>query len=371
MKKKIQFNNLANLNRQYVDNFSLILQKHIENSDFISGKSVEIFEENFKKIIKSKYCVSSANGSDALMLALKALGLKKNDEVITTSFSWIATSASITMSGGKVIFCDIAYHDFNIDIKAIESKITKKTVGIIPVHLYGKPANIIEINKIAKKYNLWVIEDCAQAHLAKVKNTYVGNYGDIGIFSFFPAKNLGALGDAGCLITNNKKLSYKARLIANHGGKGKHILEGINSRMDSIQASFLNEKLKDLKKNITKRKKAYIRYIQNLKKIDNSKIIIPKFSKNDAFHQFPILVNKNIREKLIKYLNKFGIETKIFYSKPLPFYPAYKYLKLNKKDFKNSIKVSNEVICLPLNESINFKQIDYISKKLIEYLNKI
>ena len=153
--------------------------------------------------------------------------------VITTAFSWIATSAAITMAGGKVVFCDIEKDGFNIDPEQIRKKITKRTAGIIPVHLYGIPADMEKIMKIANQHNLWVIEDCAQAHLAAIKGKKVGNFGSFGTFSFFPGKNLGALGDAGCLVTNNKKLAHKARLIANHGGKGKHLLEGMNSRMDT------------------------------------------------------------------------------------------------------------------------------------------
>ena len=170
---KIQFNNLFSSNKKIEKQLIKSFSRHVKNSNFISGKEVSNFEDNFKKINESKYCVSCANGSDALVIAIKALGIKPGDEVITTSFSWIATSAAITMAGGKVIFCDIEKDGFNIDPDLIKKKITKKTVGIIPVHLYGYPADMIEIMKIAKRHKLWVVEDCAQAHLATINNKKV------------------------------------------------------------------------------------------------------------------------------------------------------------------------------------------------------
>ena len=244
---KITFNDLYSLHKPIEQDFFKAFDKCIRQSSFIEGEEVVKFENNFKKLNQSKYCVSCGNGSDALVIAIKALGIKPGDEVITTAFLWIATSAAITMAGGKVVFCDIEKDGFNIDPEKTRKKITKRTVGIILVHLYGIPADMEKIMKIAKHHKLWVIEDCAKAHLAAIKGKKVGNFGNFGTFSFFPGKNLGALGDAGSLVTNNKKLADKARLIANHGGKGKHLLEGINSRMDILQAVFLNIKIKNLK----------------------------------------------------------------------------------------------------------------------------
>ena len=249
----IKFNNLNHYHSKIKYKLHRVLKKSIENSSFISGDEVKKFENNFKKLNHSKHCISCGNGSDALLMAIKALGIKPGDEVIVTALSWIASSAAITSAGGKIVFCDIENNGFNIDPKLIEKKITKKTVGIIAVHLYGYPADMIKIIKIVKKYKLWCIEDSAQAHLAEIKGKKVGNFGDIGTFSFFPGKNFGALGDAGCIVTNNKSLARKVRLIANHGGKGLHLLEGINSRMDAIQAGFLNIKIKDIKKQTQKR----------------------------------------------------------------------------------------------------------------------
>ena len=364
--KKIKFNNLSNYHNNIKPRLSEILKKSIENSRFIGGIEVKKFEENFKKINQSKFCVSCGNGSDALLIAIKALGIKSGDEVIVTALSWIASSAAITNAGGKVVFCDIEKNGFNIDPKLIEKKITKKTVGIIAVHLYGYPADMKEIMRLSKKYNLWCIEDCAQAHLAEIKGKNVGNFGHFGTYSFFPGKNFGALGDAGCLVTNNKILAKKARLIANHGGKGLHLLEGINSRMDTIQAGFLNIKIKDLKRQTQKRinnAKLYNSLLSNNKKI-KIPIINKKFK--PVYHQYTIKV-KN-RNKLKKYLEKKGIETQVHYKQALVEMRAYKYLNLNiKKNFINVQKTIKEILCLPVSPDKTDKQIKYIAKTIKDF----
>lgn len=366
MRKKIKFNNLNHLNNMIKKKLLLSFEKHIEKSNFIGGKEVLKFEKNFAKINNSKFCVSCANGSDALLIALKALGVKKGDEVITTSFSWIATSAAITMAGAKVIFCDTNQDDFNIDPREIEKKITKKTVGIIPVHLYGYPADMINIMKLSKRYKLWVVEDCAQAHLAKIGKKNVGNFGKFGTFSFFPGKNLGALGDAGCLVSNDKSLSFKARLIANHGGKGLHLMEGVNSRMDSIQASFLNIKLKFLRKETKKRINNAKIYQKKLKVI--KQILLPNLKKNyfRTYHQF--VIRSKFRDKLKKYLLKKGIETQIHYTQILPKMKAYNYLNIRDK-FMNSQKLSKEILCLPISAEKSKSEINYIINHIIKFFN--
>ena len=184
--KEIKFFNLSKFHIKIENLLVKKFKDHLKKSSFISGSEVVKFEENFKKLNDSKYCISCANGSDAILIAIKSLGIKAGDEIITTSLSWIATSAAITLAGGKVVFCDVENDGFNICPEEIKKKITKKTVGIIPVHLYGHPANIAEITKIAKKNKLWVIEDCAQSHLAEINFKKVGNFGEFGTFSFFP-----------------------------------------------------------------------------------------------------------------------------------------------------------------------------------------
>ena len=362
---KIKFTNLNKINRKFLPEIKKKLNNHFKNSDFINGKEVKKFEKNFRKINKSKYCISCANGSDALVIALKSLNLKNNDEVITTSLSWIATSAAVSAAGGKVIFSDINKDDFNIDPNQIIKKITKKTVGLIIVHLYGFPVDIQSIKKIAKKYNLWIVEDCAQSHLAKYKNKIVGNFGDFGTFSFFPGKNLGAFGDAGCLVTNNKKLAKKARLYANHGGKNLHLLEGMNSRMDTIQSSILNIKLKNLNLQNQKRIVNAKTYISNLHNLENLNLpLIKKFSQ-PVFHQF--VIKTKLRNFLKKYLSKKGIETQIHYPQILPMMKAYKKYNLSKKDFPNAYKASKEILSLPISQDHNIKIIKKISLEIIKF----
>ena len=365
---KVQFNNLYSYHDKIQNKIVNIFKKHIKNSNFIGGSEVVKFEKNFKDLNESKYCISCGNGSDALIIALKTLGVKPGDEVITTAFSWIATSAAITSAGGKIVFCDIEKDGFNIDPKEIQKKISKKTVGIIPVHLYGYPSDMIKIMNIAKKNKLWVVEDCAQAHLGSIDQKKIGNFGSFGTFSFFPGKNLGALGDAGCLVTNNKSLAGKARLIANHGGKGKHLIEGINSRMDSIQASFLNIKIKFLIIDTNKRIKNANFYLKNLSSIKDIKLpkIINKHK--NVYHQFVIrLKNRNL---LQKYLTTNKIETQVHYKKILPSLNAYNYMNLSSKSFPNAKKASREIICLPISPSINKVKASFVLKKIQYFFKK-
>ena len=366
---KIKFNNLFNLHSHIEHQLLKNVKKSIRNSNFIGGTEVTKFEKNFQKLNTSKYCISCANGSDALFIAMKALGIKSGDEVIVTSFSWIASSAAITMAGGKVVFCDIEKNGFNIDPNLIEKKITKKTKGIIAVHLYGYPADMKKITRISKKNKLWVVEVCAQAHLAEINSKKVGNFGSFGTFSFFPGKNLGALGDAGCLVTNSKTLARRARLIANHGGKGLHLLEGINSRMDSIQASFLNIKMKYIKQETKKRIRNAKVYNSILKKIpDIQTPIIPKNIKA-VYHQYTIKTHK--RNELKSFLESNGIETQIHYKQPLIQMKAYEYLKLNtKKDFPNSKNISKKILSLPVSSDKNIEQIKYIGKLINKFFER-
>ena len=359
---KKQFNDLYLLHKPIEQDLVRAFKKCIRQSSFIGGKEVTKFENNFKKLNQSKYCVSCANGSDALVIAIKALRIKPGDEVITTAFSWIATSAAITMAGGKVVFCDIEKDGFNIDPSQITKKITKRTVGIIPVHLYGIPADMEKIMKIANQHRLWVIEDCAQAHLATIKGKKVGNFGKFGTFSFFPGKNLGALGDAGCLVTNNKKLADKARLIANHGGKGKHLLEGMNSRMDTLQAAFLNIKINNLKKETFKRiqnSKTYFKELKNNKTIQLPKVLNTNLN---TFHQFVIRTKK--RNLLKKYLINHNIETQIHYKQILPLMKAYERFIFNKNIFVNAYKASKEILSLPISPDKKKVDIEFISLKI-------
>src|ERR1700736_6574749 len=220
----------------------------IRDNAFIRGAHVDAFEREFARAVEIEHCVSCANGTDALYLAMAGLKVRPGDEVITTAHSWISTSAMITHAGATVVFADTDGATFTIDPVAIEAAITPRTVGIIPVHLYGQPADMDAIMAIASRHGLWVVEDCAQAHLARFRGRQVGTFGAVATYSFYPGKNLGAMGDAGAVVTNDAALAERMTMLARHGGlaKHQHRVEGINSRLDGLQAAILSAKLPHL-----------------------------------------------------------------------------------------------------------------------------
>jgi dTDP-4-amino-4,6-dideoxygalactose transaminase len=293
-----------------------------------------------------KRCVSSANGTDAIYIALRGLGLRQGDEVITSAHSWISTTETITQAGGKVVFCDTDEETFTIDPEDIERKITPATVGIIPVHLYGQPADMDAIMAIARKHKLWVIEDCAQAHLAKYKDQLVGTFGNVATFSFYPGKNLGAYGDAGCAVTNDERLAEWMATFARHGGKGDHVMEGINSRMDGIQAAILNAKLPHLPAWTEARRCVAACYNGLLEHMGD--VITPQVaSDRDHVYHLYVIRTEN-RDALRESLTQAGISTVLNYPKALPFYPAYAYLGHVPEDFPVAFFNQSRILSLPI-----------------------
>ena len=290
---KVKFNNLYLQNKIFFKESKKIFYNAIVSSKFIGGKEIPGFERNFSKIVNSKYCVSVANGTDALIISLKCLGIGYGDEVITSAHTWVSTAGAIVAVGAKPVFVDTDKF-FCIDADKVEKKISKKTKAIIPVHLYGQSCNMDKLISVAKKYNLKIIEDCAQAHLSKYKNKILGSIGDVGTFSFFPAKNLGSIGDAGAIVCNKKKIYESIKRYRNHGSikKNEHKTFGINSRMDNIHALFLNKKLKFLKKFNYKRKNLSKLYQKKLH--DNTDIELPVIRKDSehTYHQYVIKVKK-------------------------------------------------------------------------------
>jgi dTDP-4-amino-4,6-dideoxygalactose transaminase len=334
----------------------------IAQSAFIRGRHVDAFEQAWAQSIKAKHCVSCANGTDALYIAMRALGLKTGDEVITTAHSWIATSETITQAGGRVVFCDTQQDTFNIDPRLIEARITKATVGIIPVHLCGQPADMEEIMAIAKKHNLWVIEDCAQAHLATYKGRLVGTFGNAATFSFYPGKNLGAYGDAGCIVTNDDALADWAATFARHGGKGEHVMEGINSRMDGLQAAILNVKLPHLPAWTTARRRVAARYNELLTGIDG--LATPKVGgdRSHVYHLYIVTTDK--RDSLKKTLADSEITTSLNYPKALPFYPAYAYLGHKPMDFPAAYHNQSRILSLPIFPEMTEEMIEHVANQI-------
>lgn len=337
----------------------------IAQSAFIRSDFVDRFEAEFATAIGVEHCVSCANGTDALFILMRGLKLTPGDEVITTAHSWISTSETITQAGGKVVFCDTDSATFTIDPQQIAAKITPHTVGIIPVHLFGQPAEMDPIMAIAEKQGLWVIEDCAQAHLAEYKGRKVGTIGTAAIFSFYPGKNLGAMGDAGCLVTNDSKLAKWCTLFARHGGKGEHIIEGINSRLDGLQAAILSVKLKHLPKWTAARQKVattYDKRLRDLKAIETPRIA-PR--RTHVYHLYVVQAQK--RDALRAQLSNAGVGTGLNYSRALPFYPAYAHLKHHPEDFPNAFRAQNTILSLPIYPEMKNEQVRTVIMHLVEH----
>jgi len=330
----------------------------IAESAYIRGPQVEAFEEAWARTLGVKRCVSCANGTDAIYIALRGLGLRPGDEVITSAHSWISTSETIAQAGGRVVFCDTDAETFTIDPADIERKITPATVGIMPVHLYGQPADVGAIMAIAKKHNLWVIEDCAQAHLARYNGQFVGTFGNVATFSFYPGKNLGAYGDAGCLVTNDDRLADWMAAFARHGGKGDHVMEGINSRMDGLQAAILNAKLPHLPAWTDRRRRVAVIYNELLEDVDD---VITPTVRSDRDHVYHLyVIRTENRDALRKHLTKAGISTVLNYSKALPFYPAYAYLGHGPKDFPAAYANQSRILSLPIYPEITDEMIGFV-----------
>ena len=358
------------------------IQKFLDSGNFIGGEEAEKVEKEVAKFCDVKYTIGVNSGTDALFLSLKALGIGSGDEVITSPFTFIATAEVIANLDAKPVFVDIDPKTFNIDPSKIEKTITKRTKAIIPVHLFGQMADMGEVMRIAKKYKLKVIEDAAQAFgteyqikkagLPAEALAKAGTMGDLGCFSFFPSKNLGAYGDGGMVITNNKRLAEKIRLLRNHGSsqkdKYKNLILGTNSRLDALQAAVLRVKLKYLQKWNQKRQERADFYNKELKEIGD--IIIPFIApgRNHIFNQY--VVTTKYRDKLKEYLAKQKIQTMIYYSIPLHLQPVFKHLGYKKGDFSNSERLAKEVLSLPIYPEIKKEEIDFIIKKIKKFYDK-
>lgn len=320
----------------------------IRDNSFIRGPYVDAFERQFAAAVDVRHCVSCANGTDALYLAMAALDVKPGDEVITTAHSWISTSAMITHAGASVVFCDTDGATFTIDPGRIEAAITPRTVGIVPVHLYGQPADMDAIMAIAQKHKLWVIEDCAQAHLARYKGRQVGTFGAAATYSFYPGKNLGAMGDAGAVVTNDGALAEHMTMLARHGGlvKHQHQIEGINSRLDGMQAAILSAKLPHLPAWTQARQEAAKIYDAGLNQIED--VVVPQVAagRTHVYHLYTIRHPR--RDALAAHLNANGVQTAINYPTALPFLAAYGRFKHRPEQFPHAHRDSGSILSLPM-----------------------
>jgi len=359
---------LVDLNAQYLSIKSEIdeaINSVLAKSDFIRGEAVFRFENEFAKYIGTDYCIGCGNGTDALELILKALKIGPGDEVIVPALTWIATAEAVVNVGARPVFADINKYSYTLDTEDAEKRITPKTKAVIPVHLYGNSADMAAIADLAGRNNLFLVEDCAQAHGAEYLGKKIGSFGIASAFSFYPGKNLGAYGDAGAVVTNSEDLAQEMRMLSNHGQTDKknlHFVSGRNSRLDTIQAAVLSVKLKYLDKWNLKRTEAARYYIS---KLGHTDYILPdcKPDTKHVYHLFTVRV-KN-REKLMERFSVSGIACAIHYPKPLdildPFYDS------SQKTCEVASLVTQEILSIPLFPEITAGQQDSVSDILFEH----
>lgn len=341
----------VDLHAQYLslkEEIDSAIARTIAASSFVRGPDVEAFESEYAALMQAKHCVSAANGTDTLYIAMHALGVKPGDEVIVPAQTWISTSETIGQHGAKAVFVDIDPVTHTIDPALIDAAITDRTVGIIPVHLYGQACDMDPILAIAKARGLWVLEDCAQAHLATYKGRQVGTFGDVASWSFYPGKNLGAMGDAGAATTNSDDLAYKMARFARHGGikKGDHEIEGINSRLDGLQAAILRVKLPHLADWTARRHAVAKRYDRLLAGLPGLVTPTEAEARGHVYHLY--VIETDDRDGLQTALQAHGVPTVVNYRRALPFLPAYADRGHTAKDFPVAYRTQGRILSLPI-----------------------
>ena len=356
---RIPFVSFLPMEKELNDDLRSAFNRVFERSWYIGGKEDETFEQSFAHFCGSRYCVGVGNGLDALMLILKALDIGQGDEVIVPSNTYIATALAVTYVGAKVVFVEPDIRAFNINPDLIEAAVTSSTKAIMPVHLYGQACDMDPIIAIAKKYHLFIVEDCAQAHGATYKGKKVGTFGIASGFSFYPGKNLGALGDAGAVVTDNKEIAEKVRALSNYGSDYKyhHIYKGHNSRLDEIQAAFLSAKLPHLERMNAERRRIASRY---LSEIHHPDVVLPYVAQNctPVWHIFGIRTSR--RDALEKYLNDNGIGTNKHYPIPMHLQECYKDLGFSEGDYPIAEEISSTELSLPMYYGMTDEEIEYV-----------
>lgn len=363
---KIPFVSFLPMEHELDKDLRAAFERVYTRSWYIEGVEDEAFEKAFAEYCNSKYCVGVGNGLDALMLALKALGVGEGDEVIVPSNTYIATALAVTYVGATPVFVEPDIRTFNINPELIEAAITDKTKAVMPVHLYGQACDMDPIMEIAKKYNLYVVEDCAQAHGATYKGKVIGSFGDAAGFSFYPGKNLGALGDAGATVTKNKELADMIRALGNYGSDYKyhHIYQGNNSRLDEMQAAFLAAKLPHLDKINVERRRIAQKYLEG---ITNPEVVLPHVPEDmvPVWHIFGIRCKR--RAELEKYLNDKGIGTNKHYPIPMHLQDCYKDLGFKEGDFPIAEEISATELSIPMYYGMTDEQIQYVIDAINEF----
>lgn len=352
-----------NLKSQYQSIKSEIdeaIQSVFESGIFVSGPAVQNFENEFKRLYEVQECIGVGNGTDALFTILKGLGIGPGHEVITPAFSWISTSETISLTGAQPVFADVDEEFYTVSPQTIESKITNRTKAIVVVHLFGQVAPINDIKDLCQRKNLLLLEDCAQAHLSRENGTLAGKFGTAAAFSFYPTKNLGAYGDAGCVITDDGHLGEKFRRFANHGGliKDEHLFEGMNSRLDPIQAAVLTIKLKHLETWTEKRTECANFYSAAFQNVNDLKVPSKRQNTHHTFHVYA--VRSDHRDALQTFLNGRGIQTLVHYPCALPFEPAYSHFNYKANDFPVAYNLSKTLLSLPVYPELTIEQREYV-----------
>jgi dTDP-4-amino-4,6-dideoxygalactose transaminase len=365
----IAFVDLAAQYRSIKPEIDAAIATVLEQTAFIGGAHVKRFEEAFARYCEVANCVGVANGTDALYVALRTLGIGPGDEVITAANSFIATSEAITMAGAQVVFVDIDPATYTIDVNRIEEKITPRTKAIVPVHLYGQPADMDAILTTARRHGLRIVGDAAQAHGARYRGTAIAKLSDITCFSFYPGKNLGAYGDGGALVTDNPEWATRARMIANHGriGKYDHEFEGVNSRLDGLQAAILSVKLRHLEDWTERRRENARRYNAALR---TAGVAIPVELEDvrAVYHLYVVRVPAGQRDRLQGELKAAGIATGVHYPIALPYLKAYKHLDHRSDDFPEALKASSEILSLPMFPELTEAEIENVSTRIAGFL---
>ncbi len=363
---KIPFVTFRPMERELDAELRAAFTRVFENSWYIDGAEDKAFEEAFAKYCGVDYCVGCGNGLDALMLSLRALGVGKGDEVIVPSNTFIATALAVTYVGATLVFVEPDIRTFNINPALIEEKITDKTKAIMPVHLYGQACDMDPIMEIAKKHNLFVIEDCAQAHGATYKGKTIGTFGDAAGFSFYPGKNLGALGDAGATVTNNKEIADKLRALGNYGSDYKyhHIYQGTNSRLDELQAAFLSAKIPFMDKMNKNRREIAQKYLDG---INNPSVVLPYVMPEceHVWHVFAIRCDR--RDELAAYLEEKGIGVNKHYPIPMHMQECYKDLGIKKGELPVAEEISATELSLPLYYGMTDEEINYVIDSINQF----
>jgi dTDP-4-amino-4,6-dideoxygalactose transaminase len=374
MNEKMNPIQMVDLKSQYLrikPEMDAAIQHVLDSTAFIQGSPVTDFEQHLSQYTGSEHVISCANGTDALTIALMALGVGPGDEVITVPFTFIATVEAIALTGAKPVFADICEESFLMDISKLEAVITQKTKAIIPVHLYGQCADMECILKIAKRHNISVIEDACQA--IGTEYTFsdgtvkeAGTMGDVGCLSFFPSKNLGCYGDGGALMTQNDDLAERLRAICRHGSKQRyhHDMIGLNSRLDTLQAAILDVKLNHLCEYIAARQKAATFYQQALCDVDWLELPSSAPHSSHTYHQFTVKVKNGKRDALKQFLSDHGIPSMVYYPVPAHLQPAYRHLSYKEGDFPISERCCREVLSLPMHTELSEEQLQYICQTI-------